>query len=244
MTSAGELPPARPISDTFNDSPTDGNPSVSNLQQRAEQMMAEHGFLGVPTPTFEHAGREQMLTLLQAGLLPESRVLEIGCGCLRIAYWLVRFLDADGYCGIEPARTRVDLGLNYLFTAEEIACKRPRFSDNANFDTSVFNTRFDYFVARSIWTHASKAHIETTLDGFVRDTGDNGVFLASYLPAQTAEEDYQGDAWVGTSHESSVPGVVRHSLPWLIAQCERRGLRVEPLDGLDCDSQYWLKLSK
>ena len=104
--------------------------------------------------------------------------------------------------------------------------------------------RFDYFIARSIWTHSSKAQIETTLDGFVRDTGDNGVFLASYLPAQTAEEDYQGTSWVGTSHESDVPGVVRHSLAWLTSQCERRGLRIEQLDGVDCDSQYWLKLSK
>lgn len=206
--------------------------------------MAERGFLGVPTPTFERAGREQMLMLLQAGLLPESRVLEIGCGCLRVAYWLVRFLEPGGYCGIEPARVRVHHGLQYLFSTEEILLKRPQFRYNADFDTSVFDARFDYFIARSIWTHASKAQIETTLDGFVRDTGDSGVFLASYLPAQTAEEDYQGTAWVGTSHESDAPGVVRHSLAWLTSQCERRDLRVEQLDGVDCDSQFWLKLRK
>ena len=216
----------------------------SDLQRRAEQMMAERGFLGVPTPTFERAGREQMVMLLQTGLLPESRVLEIGCGCLRVAYWLVRFLEPGGYSGIEPARARVHHGLQHLFSTEEIVLKRPQFHYNADFDTSVFGTRFDYFIARSIWTHSSKAQIETTLDGFVRDTGDNGVFLASYLPAQTAEEDYQGTSWVGTSHESDVPGVVRHSLAWLTSQCERRGLRIEQLDGVDCDSQYWLKLSK
>ena len=216
----------------------------SDLQCRAERMMAERGFLGVPTPTFERAGREQMIALLQAGPRPESRVLEIGCGCLRIAYWLVRFLEPGCYCGIEPARTRVDFGLEYLFPADEIARKQPQFRYNADFDTSVFAMRFDYFIARSIWTHASKAQIETTLDGFVRDTTDSGVFLASYLPAQSADEDYSGASWVGTSHESNVPGVVRHSLPWLIAQGERRGLRVELLDGIDCDSQYWMKLSK
>jgi hypothetical protein len=111
-------------------------------------MMANHGFLGVPVETFEQAGREQLIALLGAGLCPESRVVEIGCGCLRIAYWLVRFLEPGGYCGIEPARARVEYGLRYLFSAEEIARKRPRFDENARFDTSVFGTRFDYFVAR------------------------------------------------------------------------------------------------
>jgi hypothetical protein len=213
---------------------------MSAVQRRAEAMMARHGFLGVPTPTFEQAGREQLVQLLRFGLCPESRVVEIGCGCLRVAYWLVRFLDAGCYRGIEPARNRVEYGLSHLFSAEEIDAKLPQFDYNAELDTSVFGMRFDYFLARSIWTHASKRQIEASLDSFVRDGTDSGVFLASYLPAHRVNEDYLGETWVGTSHESTVPGVIRHSLSWIVAQCHRRSLSVEEIDGIDCDGQYWL----
>ncbi len=205
--------------------------------------MSRHGFLGVPVATFEQAGSEQLIALLNEGLTPESKVLEIGCGCLRVAYWLIRFLDPGCYYGIEPASRRIEYGLQYLFTPEEIKLKLPHFDFNPNFDSSVFGVKFDFFLARSIWTHGSKRHIETMLDSFVRDSISTSIFLASYLPAQSADEDYQGDHWVGTSHESTVPGVIRHSLPWILQQCQKRHLAAQELPGIDCDSQYWLRLS-
>ena len=125
---------------------------MSRVQARAEEMISRHGFLGVPVETFEQAGREQLITLLSEGLNPESRVLDIGCGCLRTAYWLVRFLDRGCYHGIEPARQRVEYGLRYLFTPQEIALKEPRFDFNSHFDSSVFGARFEFFIVRSIWT--------------------------------------------------------------------------------------------
>ncbi len=217
---------------------------MSRVQAQAEEMISRHGFLGVPVETFEQAGREQLIALLQEGLHPESKVLEIGCGCLRIAYWLVRFLDPGCYHGIEPARQRVEYGLQYLFTSGEADLKQPRFDFNANFDSSVFGARFDFFLARSIWTHACKTQIEATLDSFIRDSTPAGIFLTSYLPAQSAEDDYQGDHWVGTSHESNTRGVIHHSLTWIVHQCEGRGLQVEELPGIDCDSQYWLRIHR
>ena len=205
-------------------------------------MMAREGFLGVPTPTFETAGRQQFVAFLRQGLNPESKVLEFGCGCLRIAYWLVHFLEPGGYHGIEPARRRVELGRRYLFTPEELTLKQPAFDFNAVFDSSVFGERFDFFLARSIWTHACKRQIEMSLDSFVRDAKPDAIFLASYLPPRTPEEDYMGDVWVGTSHESDTPGVICQSLEWIKEQCAKRSLQVEELPGIDCDSQYWLRV--
>ena len=217
---------------------------MSWVQNRAEEMMTRHGFLGVPVKSFERAGRNQFQSLLREGLVPESKVLDIGCGCLRTAYWLVRFLDPHGYCGIEPAHWRVDHGRNYLFTPELLAAKAPRFDFNPDFDSSVFATTFDYFLAGSIWTHASKRQIETTLDAFLRDTTPNGVFLTSYLPAKTEQDDYQGDAWVGSGHLSNEPGIVRHAWSWIRAQCAKRGLGVEETAYGAFDSQYWLRISR
>jgi len=77
---------------------------MSRVQIHAEEMMSKHGFLGVPVETFELGGRRHLITLLNEGLNPESKLLDVGCGCLRIAYWLARFLDTGCYYGIEPAR--------------------------------------------------------------------------------------------------------------------------------------------
>jgi hypothetical protein len=217
---------------------------MSIVQTRATEMLSRHGFLGVPLNTFEQAGREQLVSLLNEGLNPESKIVEIGCGCLRIAYWLVRFLDSGCYYGIEPARVRVEYGLRYLFDPGEVQLKQPQFDFNPRFDTSVFGVQFDFFLARSIWTHASKVQITTTLDSFIRDSKKTGVFLASYLPARTPDEDYHGDQWLGTSHESNTPGVIRHSLEWILKQCEERELRADVLPGTDCDSQSWLRLRR
>lgn len=217
---------------------------TSWVQEQANLMTAEHGFLGVPLQTFEIGGRTHLVRLLENGLLPESKVLDIGCGVLRVAYWVMRFLNPGGYCGIEPARQRVELGQSYFFSPEELAHKKPRFDFNADFDSWVFETTFDYFIACSIWTHCSKAHMETTLDGFLENTGPSGVFLVSYLPANGPEDDYMGDTWVGTSHESTTPGIVRHSLDWIRDACHRRQLHVRELPGIDCDSQYWLRIDK
>lgn len=218
------------------------NPDSSNVQLRAERMISAHGFLGVPGETFSRAGREQLIALLREGMHTESKVVEFGCGCLRIAYWLVRFLDARGYHGIEPARQRVDYGLRYLFRPEEIQFKQPRFDFNPNFNSSVFGEKFDFFVARSIWTHASKSQVEATLDSFLRDAAAAAIFLASYLPARSPEEDYLGSEWVGTSDESDTPGVIRHDLQWIIEQCRKRHLSCEEIPGVDCDGQLWLRI--
>ena len=217
---------------------------MSEVQTRATEMISRHGFLGVPLDTFEQAGREQLISLLNEGMNPESKIVEVGCGCLRIAYWLVRFLDPGCYYGIEPARLRVEYGLQYLFNAGEVQLKRPRFDFNPRFDTSVFGAQFDFFLARSIWTHASKLQIVATLESFIRDSKDTGVFLVSYLPARIPDEEYGGDRWVGTSHESNTPGVIRHSLEWILTQCEERALRADLLAGTDCDGQSWLRLRR
>lgn len=217
---------------------------MSHVQICGERMIARHGFLGVPTDTFEAAGKQQFIALLSEGLVPESKVLDIGCGCLRTAYWLIRFLDTGCYYGIEPARRRVEYGLRYLFTPQILGIKQPRFDYNPDFDSSVFRSRFDFFLAGSIWSHASKHQIGIMLDAFIRDSSPGGVFLASYIPAQSSDEDYRGSRWVGSSHESDTPGVIRHLYPWIEGQCRYRGLRVKELPGEAFDGQTWLRVCR
>ncbi len=240
LSAAKDLDAAVSLTSVGGPSPLD----FADVQTRGEAMIDRHGFLGVPRETFGRGARQHYERLLAQGLRPQHRLLDIGCGCLRVGSALVRYLDADRYCGIEPSRERVAFGREYLFDEATWESRRPRIDHNAVFDTGVFGERFDVFFACSIWTHASKSQIETMLDGFLRDTVPSAKFLVSYLPAATVEDDYQGSTWVGTSHESTTPGVIRHRLDWIRAECALRGLAFTELPGLDVDDQLWLSIRR
>lgn len=212
-------------------------------QQKAE-MLGEETFFGFPARDFEKGGREQFSYLLNAGLYPDSKVIDIGCGILRAGYWLIHFLDAGCYCGIEPHVGRLEMGTGTILESETLKAKRPRFDTNPHFDTSVFGEKFDFFLAYSIWTHASKPQIRTMLDSFLRDSKGGGVFLTSYLPAGWRRPDYEGDGWVGTSHESNTAGCIYHSLRWIKAECDRRGLVIRELGRDKTYGQEWLEIKR
>src|SRR5207248_1139297 len=114
---------------------------------------------------------------------PSSRVLDVGCGALRLGYWLMRFLDSSHYFGIEVQREMLNLGLEELIEPQVIERASARFSHNEDFDFSVFGETFDFVYARSIWTHASKNQIRAMLASFAASTSPEAVFLASYYPA-------------------------------------------------------------
>jgi hypothetical protein len=212
--------------------------------QRKAEILSEKTFLGFPSADFEQAGREQLSYLLLAGLNPDSRLVDVGCGVLRAGYWLIHFLDSGCYFGIEPHTGRLEMGVNTILEPEVLNAKRPQFDTNPHFDTSVFGEKFDFFLAYSIWTHASKRQIQTMLDSFLRDSTEDGVFLASYLPVSWRNPDYKGDGWNGTSHESDVPGCIYHSRRWIKTECDRRGLAVLGLGRDRYCGQSWLEIKR
>jgi hypothetical protein len=236
------------------------------LQDRAQQLSREM-FVGGPINDFEVVGRLQLTILLREGLYPNSKVLDIGCGCLRGGYWLIHFLDRDCYYGIEPNKTMLDAGISNLLEDGLVVEKRPRFDNNDEFDSSVFGVVFDFFVARSIWTHSSKGQIQKMLDSFVRNTAPTAAFVTSYLRSNwlgtrdylgsnrwpTAKRsfwsglgnrDYWGSDWIGRSHRSDVGGLVYHDFGWIKRECTQRDLRVTELREGIYNGQIWLKIMK
>ena len=219
-----------------------------SLAEIARTLDREGIFTGGPPELFESAGREQLSVLLQEGLLPTSKLLDVGCGCLRAGYWLVRLLDAGCYFGIEPNQPMLAAGIQQVLGPELVRAKQPFFDSNDRFDFSIFGVKFDAFLARSIWTHASKMQIQTMLDGFVANSAPNAFFLASYLPASwrafSKMRDYTGDRWIGRSHTSTEPGLVWHKRRWVGRECRARGLVFCQLDNPPFNGQFWAKITR
>jgi SAM-dependent methyltransferase len=203
-------------------------------------------FLGGPPELFDPAGREQLIVLLEHGLQYTSKVLDIGCGCLRGGRWIIPILEPGHYFGIEPQFHMVAKGLERFVDPKIVEIKTPRFDYNDRFDFSVFGETFTHFMARSIWTHASKHHIETMLDGVARWGEPGAIMLTSFLPVKFfgRQRDYEGNDWVGRSHASDVSGMVAHSYGWIRRACSARGLRSHLLRRPPVGNQVWIVISK
>ena len=201
-------------------------------------------FLGGPPATFVQLGQMQLLFLIEQGLESQHRVLDIGCGALRAGLWLMRVVEPGHYCGIEPHCARLAFGIEHVVGADLMARKRPRFDHNTDFDLSVFGCDFDFMVARSVWTHASKPQILAMLDGFEANATPAGVFLTSFLPSSSPETDYGGADWVGRSESSPFGGLITHDLGWIQASCAERGLRVRASRDHVVNGQIWLRIER
>ncbi|TFI60303.1 class I SAM-dependent methyltransferase [Sphingomonas parva] len=203
---------------------------MNQMADAAARLKAAGLYLGGPDHLFDEGGRKQLMILLHHGLTPDSRLLDIGCGSLRAGHWLIRLLDPDRYYGIEPGFEMVDAGLRALLPAEIVTAKRPRFDTNRDVDFSVFGARFDYVLARSIWTHAPKRAILSMLDGFLTNGAPHAVFLTSFLePPLPWFDEYRGESWVppGANVRPGLGNMVRHSFGWIRRACSARGLRVD-----------------
>jgi len=218
-------------------------PNPLRLQRKAEEL-GTSVFLGGPVQWFEAVGRMCLIVLLKNGLYPESKVLDIGCGALRGGYWLVNFLNPGCYFGIEPSKEMVDIGIENFLGPDLVRRKHPRFDFNDEFDFTVFGEKFDYFIARSIWTHASKPQIERMLDSFRENSNESAVFLVDFSPPLLLIcRDYKGAEWVGRIGTRGTPRTVSHSFRWVKKQCHKRGLVVDKLKEDNMPGHIWLRIT-
>ena len=204
-------------------------------------------FSGGSQNDFHDAGENQLAILTHFGLTASSMVLDIGCGCLRGGRWLIPYLNSDCYFGVEPNVEMLEIGKKIVIDSKILQDKKPKFNTNSDFEFDVFGTTFDYFIARSIWTHSSKKQIEKMLDQFVRHSSPSARFLTSYMrPRIPFLDGYKGESWIGKSHESDQPGISRHSLRWIKRACLNRGLKVSSIDEpkLNYGAQIWLLIER
>jgi len=207
----------------------------------AEELDQRSIFLGGPLKNFEKGGRICLVILLKNGVYPENTVLDVGCGLLRGGYWLINFLNPNCYYGIEPNQEMLRIGKSKILGREILEDKKPQFNFNEDFNFNCFKQKFDFVIARSIWTHASKKQIIQMLDSFIKTKTKHGVFLTSYRKGNNVF-DYKGDGWVGKSHKSDTPGIIAHDFEWIKKVCKERNLDVIELKDEIINNQIWLRI--
>jgi hypothetical protein len=125
-------------------------------------------------------GRLQYHYLVSQGLRPEHRFVDIACGSLRLGQFLIPYLDAENYYGLEGEEALVRQGAAAEIGFGLMEAKRPHFAFNYDFDFS-FVDRFDCAMAQSLFTHMTPDDIRLCFKNLHRAATASSRFYFTFF---------------------------------------------------------------
>ncbi|WFB35313.1 class I SAM-dependent methyltransferase [Kiritimatiellota bacterium B12222] len=190
---------------------------LSSLKPGDDHYMA---YVGPPTE-YDLMGATQFRLLCALGLRSHHRLLDFGCGSLRAGKLFLSYLDKERYFGIEPHQWLIDEAIQYQLGQDMINLKSPRFDHNTDFQTDVFDTKFDFILAQSIFSHCGSDLILKALHHFKASLNPNGLIAVTFVEG---ESDFDGNGWVYPECVTYLPnslqrfatevGLVAKAIPW------------------------------
>jgi SAM-dependent methyltransferase len=101
---------------------------------------------------WDEIGQLQFDFMTSRGLMPGSKLLDVGCGALRGGVHFVRYLDDGNYYGIDINKSLLKAGKQEL-RQSELGDKRVHLQQTDRFDASGFGVQFDFGISVSLITH-------------------------------------------------------------------------------------------
>ena len=180
----------------------------------------------------------QFSFLLDAGLREEHRVVDIGCGSLRLGRLLIPFLLSDRYFGVEPNEWLVHEGFERELGNDIKEIKRPRFRYVEDFSLDGFGEQFDFAIAYSVFTHCYPDLGEQGLRQVARTLAPGGVLIATFVENKTGEQGRSkllaanGSGWL-------YPKCVKYTWEEFSALLELSGLKGYRVERPAAHKQDW-----
>jgi SAM-dependent methyltransferase len=128
---------------------------------------------------WEEPGRWQLDALRSIGMTPAHRLLDIGCGAMRLGLYAVDYLDDGGYFGIDAFPP-------YIAAARRLAeaaglTKKFSLLRSKDFDFGGFGASFDFANAQSVLTHLSGEECDRCMAALRKVMRPGGSFFCTYL---------------------------------------------------------------
>lgn len=113
---------------------------------------------------WDETARAQMAALVDEGLTPRHRLLDIGCGCLRLGHRAVAFLDPGNYWGTDASAALMARGWETELTpALQSRLPRGQLVEDAAFAFPGLPGDIDYAIAFGVFTHLPAAALRPAL---------------------------------------------------------------------------------
>lgn len=183
-----------------------------------------------PPDKYDIIGALQFCVLVNLGLREYHKLLDIGCGSLRGGRLFVPYLSKGHYFGLEPDSLLVRDGIKNELGGSILIVKAPQFVYSEMFDLSFGDVTFDYVLAQSIFSHASKRQIKKCLSEVRRVLAPGGKFIFTYF---RGDADYEGDTWAQQPD-------ARYTERWMRQVVKEHGLSYERLDYEHPSGQTWV----
>lgn len=155
------------------------NTYFRELSEDEIRQKVHRGFIG---GFWEEVGQLQMEFLIKAGLKPDHKLLDIGCGCLRGGIHYVRYLQEGKYYGIDINQSLIDAGHVEIKEAG-LSDKNPNLLVDDKFSFDKFYSRFNFMVSISVFTHLPMNIIIRCLKKSRGSLAKDGVYYATFFQA-------------------------------------------------------------
>lgn len=134
-------------------------------------------------------GRMQSDYLIEHGLKPTDRILEIGCGNLRAGRHLIGYLDPGHYHGIDIS-PEILLSAQRVIMEDQLQDKLPQLNLVSDLTLRFFpGSYFNVVHANSVFTHCPIEVIEQCIANVGRIMAPGAMFDFTYYRA--ADDEYQ-----------------------------------------------------
>lgn len=187
-----------------------------------------------PPEKYDLVAAMQFNLLTHLGLREFHYLLDVGCGSLRAGRLFIPYLLPGHYYGIEPQTWLIEDGIKNELGREILKIKQPVFSDDSNFNCLHFNQKFDFVVAQSVFSHASRSQIRECLFNIEKCLQPDGVMAATFVKGNT---DYEGEGWV-------YPECVNYTVEQMIHLATAVGLAAQPIDWHHPNGQTWILITR
>ena len=149
--------------------------------------------IGGPTEYWDFVGNYHLNILKNYGLTPGMKILDVGCGSMRVGCKLIEYLDAHNYYGIDVNLGLVESGLNFEVPKynlqNKITASNFIITDDFSFDD--FNTKFDFGFAHSVFTHLHSDKLKLFLDRAHPLFKDDSKIIATFIFSDDVDLEYK-----------------------------------------------------
>lgn len=191
-----------------------------------------------PEEQYDLVGNMQFRLLCSLGLRESHRVLDFGCGSLRVGRLLIPYLAIGNYYGLDPNKWLIDTAIEREIGQGIISLRKPQFFYHADFRADKCGSNFDYIIAQSIFSHTGTDLIDKALESFSKALSPTGIAIVTFIHPSNAlgMTEFFGKGWI-------YPGCVAHSRD-TIQQCiSKAGLLGREIPWYHPRQTWWI-LSK
>lgn len=127
-------------------------------------------------------GKAWLEFLIAQGLTPQHKVLDYGCGSLRLGKTLIEYLEPGNYVGVDISDTFYSQGLENYVPKTTQQDKQPRFYviDSPEYKKAMQDLKFDFVYSQWVAMHVPAHNLEHYFDNIFNQMHQHSRFYFDF----------------------------------------------------------------